>query len=200
MADVNPWDVLFSKTQQRLLAVLFVDSASSGFSYAELLRRTRGGAGAIHRELRQFVDAGLLTLRDAGGHRLYAANTADPLYPELRSLAQKLVNSPTAHSASHARSGLDSDTASKLAKKYLWWKKPEDAVSDPRRLVAQVMNMGDYADVQRVASAVGDEFLRTVIRNAEAGQFNERSWTYWNYRLGLAKPGAVPPLPARAIV
>ena len=67
----------------------------------------------------------------------------------------------------------------------------------PERVIAQVMNIGDYADVQTLVSAVGDEVLREVLTHAEAGQFNERSWAYWHYRLGLSNVDQVPPLPVR---
>lgn len=85
----------------------------------------------------------------------------------------------------------------RMAAKYVWWKPPEDAARVPHRVVAQVMHLGDYDDVQALITALGDEYLREVLRNAEAGVFDERSWTYWHYRLGLAEPGAVPRRPAR---
>jgi hypothetical protein len=84
-----------------------------------------------------------------------------------------------------------------FASKYIWWKTPEEAVVRPERVIAQVMNIGDYADVQALVAQVGDEVLRDVLRRAEAGQFNERSWAYWHYRLGLSTVGQVPPLPVR---
>jgi hypothetical protein len=87
-----------------------------------------------------------------------------------------------------------------LASKYIWWKTPDEAVGMPERVVAQVMNIGDYADVQLLAKLVGDEVLREVLSHAEAGQFNERSWTYWHYRLGLAEVDHVPALPKREFV
>ncbi len=84
-----------------------------------------------------------------------------------------------------------------FASKYIWWKAPEDAVAWPERVIAQVMNIGDYADVQALVAEVGEEVLREVLAHAEAGQFNERSWAYWHYRLGLARLGEVPALPSR---
>jgi hypothetical protein len=84
-----------------------------------------------------------------------------------------------------------------LASKYIWWKTPEEAVGMPERVIAQVMNIGDYADLQLIATLVGDEVLREVLTHAEAGQFNARSWTYWHYRLGLAEIDNVPALPKR---
>lgn len=57
--------------------------------------------------------------------------------------------------------------------------------------------IGDYADVQALVSQVGDAALREVLTHAEAGQFNERSWAYWHYRLGLSSVDHVPALPVR---
>lgn len=83
-----------------------------------------------------------------------------------------------------------------LAAKYIWWKTPEEAIAMPQRIIAQVMNLGDYADVQALAAQLGDAALCDVLNTAEIGQFNERSWIYWHYRLGLAPAAAIPPLPA----
>ena len=92
---------------------------------------------------------------------------------------------------------VDGNTLKPFAGKYIWWKTPDEAVSAPGRVIAQVMNIGDYSDVQRLASQVGDEVLREVLTHAEAGQFNERSWAYWHYRLGLSSLDRVPALPKR---
>ena len=93
----------------------------------------------------------------------------------------------------------DPELLRRLAARYIWWKSPDEASEDPRRVAAQVMNIGDYDDVQALATAVGDDYLRDVLRTAEAGQLDGRSWAYWHYRLGLAAPGAVPPLPSRRV-
>ncbi len=85
-----------------------------------------------------------------------------------------------------------------LASKYVWWKSAEISLRTPERIAAQVMNIGDYEDVQRLADALGDDYLRHVLANAEPGQLNGRSWAYWHYRLGLARPEKVPPLPKRS--
>lgn len=42
-----------------------------------------------------------------------------------------------------------------LAGKYIWWKTPEEAVAMPERVMAQVMDIGDYSDVQWLVSQVG---------------------------------------------
>ena len=89
------------------------------------------------------------------------------------------------------------DILKPFAAKYIWWKTPEEAVATPERVIAQVMNIGDYADVQWLVSQVGDEVLHEVLKHAEAGQFTERSWAYWHYRLGLSDVDQVPALPVR---
>ena len=92
---------------------------------------------------------------------------------------------------------IDRDALKHLASKYIWWKTPDEAVAMPDRVIAQVMNIGDYADVQTLVRQVGDDVLRDVLTHAEAGQFGERSWAYWNFRLGLARVDHVPPMPVR---
>ena len=92
---------------------------------------------------------------------------------------------------------IDRNLLKRLASSYVWWKTPDEALAMPQRVIAQVMNIGDYADVQALAHQAGDESLRDVLAHAEAGQFSARSWAYWHYRLGIAKLGGVPALPAR---
>lgn len=92
---------------------------------------------------------------------------------------------------------IDQKSLKTLARKYIWWKTPDEAITMPERVIAQVMNIGDYSDVHSLSVQVGDEVLRQVLTNAEAGQFNERSWAYWHYRLGLSSVDHVPALPVR---
>jgi hypothetical protein len=94
---------------------------------------------------------------------------------------------------------LDRELLKRLSAKYIWWKTPEQAMRHPMRIVAQVMNIGDYNDVRELTAKVGEECLREVLIHAEIGQFNERSWAYWHYRLGLAQAGHVPPMPQRRV-
>ena len=85
----------------------------------------------------------------------------------------------------------------RLAGKYVWWKTPDEAVAMPERVIAQVMNLGDYADAHELAELLGDAALINVLSHAQGGQFNERSWAYWHYRLGMASLNHIPPLPTR---
>lgn len=92
---------------------------------------------------------------------------------------------------------MDQDALKQLAGKYIWWKAPDEAVAMPERVIAQVMNIGDYADVQALAGLVGDDALREVLTHAEVGQISERSRAYWHYRLGLASVDQVLAAPVR---
>ena len=86
---------------------------------------------------------------------------------------------------------------SRLAAKYIWWKPASLAMEQPERVAAQVMELGDWDDVIQLSEAEGEDFLRDVLRHAQPGQLSERSWRYWHYRLGLARPGEAPELPQR---
>ena len=94
----------------------------------------------------------------------------------------------------------DIDFLRPLAAKYIGWKTPEQALTHPLRVVAQVMNIGEHEDLQAMSAALGDDTFRSALHHAEAGQFNARSWAYWHCRLGLAGVDAVPPLPQRQFV
>ncbi|MCK7576883.1 MAG: hypothetical protein MZV65_14095 [Chromatiales bacterium] len=59
------------------------------------------------------------------------------------------------------------------------------------------MNIGDYEDVLELVEQIGGRRLRRVLTHAEIGQFNERSWTYAHYRLGLARPDQTVPAPPK---
>ena len=87
MAAPRAIDVLLTRTQQRVLALLFADEAERTLS--ELVRRSGGGSGAIRREVERMTAAGLLRERRAGRERRFSADPASPFYPELKSLAGK---------------------------------------------------------------------------------------------------------------
>ena len=94
---------------------------------------------------------------------------------------------------------LSAEALRTFAQRYVWWKTPDEVANSPRRVIARVMNFGTFEDIRRLAAEVDEETLRDVLQHAEAGQFSERSWAYWHYRLGLADVGQVPPMPARRV-
>ena len=94
---------------------------------------------------------------------------------------------------------LEKEVLRRWAAKYVWWKTPDEALAHPERIIAQIMNIGDYDDVRILLRLVDEEYLRAVLQGAEAGELDERSWTYWHYRLGISEPGQVPALPKRRV-
>lgn len=81
-------DALFSKVQQRVLAVLFGNHSRS-FYANELIALAGSGSGAVQRELTQLSAAGLVTVTRIGNQKHYQANASAPVFEELRSLVLK---------------------------------------------------------------------------------------------------------------
>lgn len=87
-------DALFSKTQQRVLALLYGQPDRS-FYATEIITLTGGGSGAIQRELSQFVQSGLVIEKRIGSQRHFQANSDAPIYRELCAIVEKTVGLAT---------------------------------------------------------------------------------------------------------
>ena len=83
-------DALFSKTRQRVLALLFGQPERS-FYATEIINLSGGGSGAIQRELSRLARSGLVNVTRIGSQRHFQANPAAPIYAELQSIVQKTV-------------------------------------------------------------------------------------------------------------
>ena len=81
-------DALFTKVQQRVLAVLFGNHERS-FYANELIALAGSGSGAVQRELAQLEAAELVSVRRVGNQKHYQANPNSPVFPELRGLILK---------------------------------------------------------------------------------------------------------------
>ena len=81
-------DALFTKTQQRVLAVLFGQSQRS-FYANELIGLAQSGSGAVQRELARLQASGLVTVHRVGNQKHYQANREAPIFEELRGIVQK---------------------------------------------------------------------------------------------------------------
>ncbi len=86
-----------------------------------------------------------------------------------------------------------------LAKKYIWWLPPEQAIRHPKRVIAQVMNLGTYSDWVALEQLYDDETLRGVLKDAKAGWFEPKRWNFWHIHLRCRDPKKVPPLPQRVL-
>jgi predicted nucleotidyltransferase len=81
-------DALFTKTQQRVLSLLY-GKPDKSFYTNEIVRRAAMGRGTISRELGRLVSAGLLVVSRAGNQRHYRANPDNPVYNELVGIVRK---------------------------------------------------------------------------------------------------------------
>ena len=84
-------DALFSKVQQRVMALLFGQPDRS-FYTSEILRHVDSGVGAVDRELTRLQGCGLLTVERVGNQKHYRANKQAPVFEDLRGLLEKTVN------------------------------------------------------------------------------------------------------------
>lgn len=80
--------LLFGSTRRKVLALL-LGRPDERFYLREIVRAVGGGLGAVQRELKQLVAAGLVE-REARGHQVYfSANRDAAVFPELRAIVEK---------------------------------------------------------------------------------------------------------------
>ena len=88
MARESIGDALFTKTQQKVLGLLFAKPDKS-FYTNEIMRWASMGRGTVSRELNRLVAAGLLTATRGGNQIHYQANPDCPVYNEMVSIVRK---------------------------------------------------------------------------------------------------------------
>ena len=81
-------DALFTKTQQRVLALLYGKPARSIYTN-EIMHWADMGRGTIRRELERLISADLLVTSRVGNQLHYQANPDNPVYSELASIVRK---------------------------------------------------------------------------------------------------------------
>ena len=82
----------------------------------------------------------------------------------------------------------------KVARRVVWFKEPEEALSEPVHFLAHVMTYGTVEDLKVLLGVAGVEEFREVLENAPAGVFDAKSWAYWNLKCGRVP---YPSLPTR---
>jgi hypothetical protein len=81
-------DALFSKVQQRVLGLLFVN-ADRSFYTNEIVRYVDSGIGVVQRELEKLAISGLVTTKKIGNQKHYQARHDSPIFEELRGILLK---------------------------------------------------------------------------------------------------------------
>ena len=88
MTTTSISDALFTKTQQRVLGLLF-GAPDKSFYTNEIVRRADMGRGTVRRELARLVSAGLLEMAPEGNQHHYRANKHCPIYAALVDIVKK---------------------------------------------------------------------------------------------------------------
>lgn len=81
-------DALFTKTQQRVLGLLYGKPEQS-YYLNEIVRLADMGKGTVRRELEKLLKVGLLTIKKQGNQNHYQANPNNPIFNELKAITQK---------------------------------------------------------------------------------------------------------------
>ncbi len=81
-------DVLFTKTQQRELGLLFSNPEQT-FYLNEVVRLAGVGKGSVNRELDKMLAVGLLSKTRIGNQNHFQANKQCPIYDELSGIVRK---------------------------------------------------------------------------------------------------------------
>jgi len=81
-------DALFTKTQRRVLGLLFGNPDRSYYAN-EIVRFAGAGIGTVQRELERLASAQLVNVSKIGNQKHYQANRQAPIFEELRSIALK---------------------------------------------------------------------------------------------------------------
>jgi predicted nucleotidyltransferase len=90
MEAISLSNALFSKVQQRVLALIFGQPERS-FYTSEIMRNVQSGTGAVERELSRLHRSGLVSVERIGNQKHYRANQQSPIFAELQSLVLKTV-------------------------------------------------------------------------------------------------------------
>lgn len=90
MNSIGLADALFSKVQQRVLGLLFVN-ADRSFYTNEIMRFVDSGIGVVQRELEKLAVSGLVTVKKIGNQKHYQARRDTPIFEELRGIMIKTV-------------------------------------------------------------------------------------------------------------
>ena len=88
MSFISIGDALFTKTQQKVLGLLYGEPTKR-FYTNEIIRLAGMGRGTIRRELDRLLASGLLVVTHEGNQHYYQSNHKSPVYEELVSIVRK---------------------------------------------------------------------------------------------------------------
>ena len=90
MQTISVGDALFTKTQQKVLGLIFEEPEKS-FYTNEIMRLVDMGRGTVSRELERLASAGILKVSKKGNQKHYQADANSPVFKELAQIVQKSI-------------------------------------------------------------------------------------------------------------
>jgi len=156
MTTTTIGNALFTKTQQRVLALLY-GRPQQRFYTNEVVRWADMGRGTITRELNRLVSADVLVVQREGNQHYYSANADNPIYNELVNIVRK-----TFGIADAIREEL-SPVYEQIDLAFIYGsiaKKEETAISDIDLLV--ITDSLEYTDLMTVLTDVESSLARPI--------------------------------------
>ncbi|MHB8460882.1 MAG: helix-turn-helix domain-containing protein [Candidatus Limnocylindrales bacterium] len=196
--------------------LLLLSERPEGATLSELAHLVSAPLSSLQRNIESLEDDGVV-IRDRRSrprYRLAAdaprdgiAQVAEWRLPQeaaeklrQQAAAMSAASDPSVDSTTALRTALrDPGRAKKLedmARRLIWWQPARATLKEPARLIAQVMAVGSWEDMEFVESIFGEAAFRDVLGKASPGVFGPRAWAYWHARLGYKR---TPPLPKRAV-
>lgn len=83
-----------------------------------------------------------------------------------------------------------------VSQRVVWFKPPEEALSDKLLFLAHLMTYGTIEDIAIARKYFAPADFREVLDHPPAGVFDARSWAYWN---AVFDRLPVPELPRRRL-
>ncbi len=80
----------------------------------------------------------------------------------------------------------------KVARRVVWFKKPEDTLENPNHFLAYLMTYGTQEDIKIVRQFLTLKDFSEALKQAPPGIFDPRSWTYWHLVCHQDPPPSLP--------
>ena len=78
-----------------------------------------------------------------------------------------------------------------LARRYIWWQRPEETLANEVRLLCQILSRGTPEDYAAAARHFGRDAFVDAVDKALPGWIDDRSWYFWRRAFGM--PETPPP-------
>lgn len=73
----------------------------------------------------------------------------------------------------------------RLARRYVWWMAPDEALRERQSLLCQILKLGTAEDYVLARAWFGEDAFKDALTHARPGALDERSWEFWHRHYGL---------------